>query len=212
VGDAEQIYAYVDYKYGVGNMQPEAEVTVDQLSGQAPLSVNFDGSASIDIDGMIVSHEWNFGDGGSADGATPHHTYTSAGVYHPTLTVTDDGGAEDSYGIEIVVTEPSPPKMYVYDIAMSLFYRGKNAEAQAEVTIIDEDGAPVANATVTGRWSGLVSSTATGTTDSNGSVSLTSLKAKKSGTITFTVLDVSVDGYTYDESANIITSDFIKSL
>ncbi len=98
--------------------------------------------------------------------------------------------------------------MYVYDIAMSLFYRGKNAEAQAEVTIINEDGAPVANATVTGRWSGLVSSTATGTTGSNGSVSLTSSKTNKSGTFTFTVLDVSVDGYTYDESANIITSDF----
>jgi PKD repeat protein len=38
-------------------------------------SVNFDGSASIDIDGIIVSYEWNFGDGGSADGASPNHTY-----------------------------------------------------------------------------------------------------------------------------------------
>ena len=73
------------------------------------------------------------------------------------------------------------------------------------------DGDPVANATVTGRWNGLVSSTATGTTDSNGRASLTSLKTNKSGTLTFTVLDVSVDGYTYDESTNIITSDFITS-
>jgi hypothetical protein len=101
--------------------------------------------------------------------------------------------------------------MYVFDIALSISYKGANAAAQADVSIIDADGDPVANATVTGRWSGLVSSTATGTTDSNGSVSLTSLNAKKSGTITFTVLDVSVDGYTYDESANIITSDFIAS-
>jgi len=58
--------------------------------------VTFDGKASNDPDGTIVSYAWDFGDGGSGTGVAPSHTYASAGTYTVSLKVTDDAGASDS--------------------------------------------------------------------------------------------------------------------
>jgi chitodextrinase len=62
-------------------------------------TVTFNGSGSSDPDGTIVSHDWDFGDGGTASGANPTHTYTAPGTYlryTVTLTVTDNVGATDT--------------------------------------------------------------------------------------------------------------------
>lgn len=53
--------------------------------------VHFDGSTSLD-DGVIVSFEWNFGDGKFGTGVEVDHEYKLSGVYNVTLTVTDDRG------------------------------------------------------------------------------------------------------------------------
>jgi hypothetical protein len=60
-------------------------------SGVAGVPVAFDGGASGDPDGDALEYEWSFGDGGSATGVAPTHTYASGGVYDVTLTVTDSG-------------------------------------------------------------------------------------------------------------------------
>jgi PKD repeat protein len=68
----------------------------------------FDGTGSSDTDGTIVSHEWNFGDGGlTGTGASTSHTYTAGGAYTVTLTVTDDQGATDT--AQVVVNPSDPP-------------------------------------------------------------------------------------------------------
>lgn len=69
-------------------------------------TVEFDGSASTDIDGTIESYDWTFGDGESASGATVSHTYSVSGDYMVTLTVTDDSGATDEDGAVVVVEDP----------------------------------------------------------------------------------------------------------
>jgi PKD repeat protein len=51
---------------------------------------NFNGARSMDADGQIVSHRWDFGDGQSADGPQATHAYARPGLYNVTLTV-DDG-------------------------------------------------------------------------------------------------------------------------
>ncbi len=55
--------------------------------------VAFDGSLSADVDGEITAYAWDFGDGGSADGAQVSHAYTATGTYEVTLAVTDDSSA-----------------------------------------------------------------------------------------------------------------------
>ena len=56
-------------------------------------TIVFDASGSYDIDGYIVSYEWDFGDGTTGQGIAVGHTYSVAGLYTVTLTVTDDDGA-----------------------------------------------------------------------------------------------------------------------
>ena len=59
--------------------------------------IRFDGSRSYDVDGTIVSYVWNFGDGSTVNGIIVTHNYTALGKYNVTLTVTDNGGAKDTY-------------------------------------------------------------------------------------------------------------------
>ena len=69
--------------------------------------IQFDGSGSFDPDGSVVQWDWDFGDTGTAVGATPLHAYTSPGVYTVHLTVTDDEGRTDtSHTTATVVEQP----------------------------------------------------------------------------------------------------------
>ena len=57
------------------NRTPSATLAANPTSGTLPLTVNFDGSASVDPDaGDTLSYHWNFGDG------SPAETTTTPGV------------------------------------------------------------------------------------------------------------------------------------
>ena len=85
------------------NAAPQAAFTtqVDDLA------VELDGSGSSDPDGTIVAYAWDLGDGSDATGASPDHTYASAGTYAVRLTVTDDRGRTDSVTRDVTVTAPT---------------------------------------------------------------------------------------------------------
>jgi len=70
-------------------------VSSSSLSGNSPLTITFDASASYDPDGTIATYHWDFGDGVQGIGATPTHTFTTTTVrtFTVTLTVTDNSGA-----------------------------------------------------------------------------------------------------------------------
>lgn len=87
------------------NLAPHAEIMSNKTSGDAPLTIDFDGSGSTDSDGSIASYSWDFGDGGSATGAIVSHTFNTSGNYSVILTVTDDDGKESSSTEFISVTE-----------------------------------------------------------------------------------------------------------
>jgi subtilisin family serine protease len=88
---------------GGGNQSPAASFTF----GCTDFSCSFDGSASSDPDGSIISHVWDFGDGTSGSGAVVSKTYASAGTRTVTLTVTENGGASGSSSQSVTVTAPS---------------------------------------------------------------------------------------------------------
>lgn len=73
-------------------------------SGTVNAAVSFDGSASSDADGRVVSYDWNFGDSGTASGAQVMHAYATAGTYTVTLRVTDDSGLTASATTTATVT------------------------------------------------------------------------------------------------------------
>lgn len=90
--------------------------------------------------------------------------------------------------------------MHVKSIDMSFKTKGPWVNAIAAVTIYDAINNPVGGATVYGTWSGTTSDIDSGVTNDSGIVSLESNKIKnpKSGTtFTFTVDDVTKDGWTY---------------
>jgi PKD repeat protein len=93
------------------NLAPVAVAGSDVTAGTAPLIVNFDGTASSDADGTIVSYLWNFGGSNSSSSATPQYTFPVAGSYPVSLTVTDDNGATNTATttIEVGATPNVPP-------------------------------------------------------------------------------------------------------
>ncbi len=91
---------------GTGNRAPTASFTATPATGQAPLAVSFNGSASSDPDGSIASYRWEFGDGGTATGVQATRTYATAGTFTARLTVTDNAGAIATTTRQITVTAP----------------------------------------------------------------------------------------------------------
>lgn len=72
------------------NNQPHADPGGPYAAGTGQLVV-FDGSGSYDPDGNNLTYAWNFGDSHTGTGVQATHTYTAAGNYNVSLTVTDDG-------------------------------------------------------------------------------------------------------------------------
>lgn len=91
------------------NIFPVAVASANVVSGEAPLDVQFSSAGSGDVDGVIVSYDWDFGDGGSSNVENPFYTYVSAGVFTASLTVTDDQAASHVDAITITVTTANQP-------------------------------------------------------------------------------------------------------
>ncbi len=69
----------------------------------------FSGEGSYDPDGgAIINYEWNFGGGETESGMVVTHTYTTAGIYTVTLTVTD---SQFQVGVasHTIIIEDLPP-------------------------------------------------------------------------------------------------------
>jgi RHS repeat-associated protein len=130
-----------------------ASFSLSALSGDAPLPVTVDASASAAPDGVtITGYAWNFGDGTTAFGATAEHTYLEAGLYTITLSVTDDRGYTAVVMQDVTVGgDLTPPPVLVAPpvdptvpqtaaAAVEFLYEGPNAiQVGVDPEEIDED-------------------------------------------------------------------------
>ena len=82
--------------------------------------VTFDGSASFDPDGRIVSYTWDFGDSTAGSGVMATHAYANPGVYTAILTVVDNQSLSSNATHQVTVNAPpraafqfSPATIYI---------------------------------------------------------------------------------------------------
>ena len=100
-------------RYFSGNQPPIVAATASKRFGTLPLSVQFDASASHDPDpGDTLSYSWDLnGDGtfGDSTSATPTHQYRTAGVFHPSVRVSDDHGGTTRSSLFTIFAGDTPP-------------------------------------------------------------------------------------------------------
>jgi PKD repeat protein len=101
--------------------------------GNANQALSFNGSASSAPSGRTISsYAWLFGDGASGTGATTSHTYTVAGNYTATLTVTDSSGATNSSTVAVqIITAPvaKPGGPYTGKVGVAVSFNGSASTA-----------------------------------------------------------------------------------
>jgi PKD repeat protein len=93
---------------------PSARFTPAAAQALEGTSIGFDATSSAGggSGAAITSYAWSFGDGATATGATPSHTYATAGPYTVKLTVTD--GADASSTTTQTVTVLDEPATAVF--------------------------------------------------------------------------------------------------
>jgi hypothetical protein len=93
-----------------GNAPPVARIAFTPAQPHVGDLVSFDGSASTDSDGAIVSYAWTFGNGNGASGSPlAAASFDRADTYVVTLLVTDAAGTSTQTSIQVTVGAPAAP-------------------------------------------------------------------------------------------------------
>ncbi len=127
---------------------PVVSLLADVTSGQAPLTVNFDGSASSSPLGALTNYVWDFGDGVTASGNSKiSHVFNQPGQYKVTLTIVDLNNV--SVNSSIMINALSANKAPTVNAGVDQTITLPNAAALNGS--VSDDGLP--NNTLTTSWS-----------------------------------------------------------
>lgn len=118
---------------------PVALFSASTVNGTAPLSVDFDASASTDADGDPLSYYWDFGDGNTSTQITINHVFTNVGEYTVTLTV-NDGLQSDQATTTITVNNSNPGGNTVAFTDNTDVLLGQNNFSGLPMGVIDMNG------------------------------------------------------------------------
>jgi PKD repeat protein len=146
IGPDTNLYAvYLDLKtrtsqvrrfryVGKENSPPVVRAQASQLTGDAPLRVEYRADQSYDLDGQELSYAWSFGDGASAESANVAHTYTAAGTFTARVVVSEKSlpyeSSSTSFTIKtgvkppiVTIDEPKPTTRF--QIGVSVPFSGR---------------------------------------------------------------------------------------
>lgn len=84
---------------------PAAGFSAEPTEGYAPLTVQFADKSQ----GTVSSYAWDFSDGNTSAAQNPLHTYSDAGDYTVTLTVTGPGGSNSTTKTGYIHVSSLPP-------------------------------------------------------------------------------------------------------
>jgi len=176
------------------NAPPVASFT----SACSGLTCSFNASGSSDPDGTIASYAWTFGDGTSGSGVTGSHTFPAGGSYTVMLAVTDNAAATSTQAQGVTV---APPEMHVGDLDRASTSQQGSWTATVTITVHTSSHGPLANAAVSGAWSG--GSTGSCTTNTSGQCAVSrSGISRNSGSVSFTVTNVALAALVYKPASN----------
>ncbi len=147
-------YSNTAESFLIGSGDVTASATAAPASGQAPLTVVFDGSASSALNGPITEWTWSFGDNQTASGVTVSHTFTTPGVYAVSMRARFIGGFGNPSAVTtkiITVTSPPPPPPAPLAVATNL---SAVSPARARVQLTWTNPASSATSLVLQRCSG----------------------------------------------------------
>lgn len=111
------------------------------------LTVTVNGSTSSDSDGTISTYAWQYGDGNTSTGVTPAaHTYSTAGTYTVSLTVTDNSGSSTAtnHSVTVSAATTTPPTRIGYTVT--------NPGASTTAITLDPSVVTSGSGISTGNW------------------------------------------------------------
>lgn len=210
---------------GWTNSPPTANAGLDQEVNEGDM-VTLDGSGSTDPDDGIDTYKWTQKTGTPVilnDPWTAKTTFSAPEVEADgellafELTVADKGGLKSTDNCNVKVNQntysTSLIDFWVSFLTIEFERKGVNYRAKAYVTILDEYLSFVKGATVTVNWAfnGRQLNGASNVTNKKGVAKLISSpeKAKSGDIFTVTVTGITKDGYIYDPSSDIKTTDSI---
>ncbi len=192
---------------GLAPVAPVADISVFNTTGIAPFTVNFSSGSSVG-NGAITAYAWNFEASSTSTTANPAYTFTNVGTFPVSLTITNEFGLTGTKTVDITV-QPAPATTIFSVKSITLAVNNRPVKGMAAITVYNANGVSVPNATVSGKWTGYFTGSGSSVANSSGIATIASntlsSKAPKSGTATFTVTSVALNGYVYDASKNIIT-------
>jgi PKD repeat protein len=92
---------------GLPNQTPNANAG-GPYSGFRNQPVAFNGGASSDPDGNLLTYAWSFGDGATGTGPRPAHIYAASGIYTVTLVVSDGLASSAPANGTVTITNRAP--------------------------------------------------------------------------------------------------------
>jgi serine protease len=216
---------------GSGNSSTIIGISLSQEDGQFLVANRLGQSATVSSTYTAPASGYEFYDGTSM--ATPHVSAVAALVWsaNPSATnvqirqvlrdTAEDLGAagrDNYYGYGLVRAKVAvdaiggggggtdPQELHVGNLTGTKSIKGKNWSATVTITAFDQNNAAVSGVVVTGSWSGARTGTASCTTDTNGACSVSTGNMNSGTSVTFTVSNLAKDGYTYNSSANVVSS------
>jgi cytochrome c len=137
----------VKIEYNAGNRKPNVSASADKYAGAVPLTAKFSAEGTSDYDDYDqgkLAYEWSLtSDNGFKQvlkDQNPEFTFSEAGTYQVTLTVTDTKGEKNSAAFEVIVGNEPPLVSIDFGTANKSFYFGQK-ELSYTINVSDkEDG------------------------------------------------------------------------
>lgn len=213
-GDITQPYSLY-YMLGGGQQPPAAPGNLAAATiSSAAIDLTWDDN-STDEDGFDIERSLDGTNFNFLTSVGPDNTaYTDNGLnpsttYWYRVLAYNTGGSSVPSNVANATTQASGggPTMHVENIIVTReALNGNRFRGVATVTILDDLGAAVSGATVSGDFTGPNSNSKSGTTDGSGQATINSNGQKNPvGEWCFEVTNVSLTGATYDSASNVVT-------